>query len=193
MHKNCWNLPNFQFDNDRNAFTSEFLDLFLVLFCLSISVSSCPLNVMFHPVFFLISRSCNSLNFFRFMLSEQLRKKCYRAMSGLIFSVEFSSNFRYNYASFWNVAVSLECRKKVVILMLCTICWNNFRRCILFFFIYLLRFHEICSSLISFIKCLISCSSNVNNQSWIPDLPTFFSKKKFYIFSKDCKLFLVLM
>ena len=139
---------------------------------------------MFHPVFFLISRSCNSLNFFRFMLSEQLRKKCYRAMSGLIFSVEFSSNFRYNYASFWNVAVSLECRKKVVILMLCTICWNNFRRCILFFFIYLLRFHEICSSLISFIKCLISCSSNVNNQSWISGPTNIFFKKVFLFIFK---------
>ena len=74
-------------------------------------------DLMFHPVhLFVLSRSCKDLNFFALfqMLSGQLRKKCYRAMSGLIFSLEFSSNFRYNYASFCNVAVRFECRKKVM-------------------------------------------------------------------------------
>ena len=71
----------------------------------------------FSSFIFVLSRSCNNLNFFFAlfqMLSGQLRKKCYRAMSGLIFSLEFSSNFRYNYASFCNVAVRFECRKKVL-------------------------------------------------------------------------------
>ena len=78
-----------------------------------------PMRVylIFLPGIFVFSRSCNNLNFFFAlfqMLSGQLRKKCYRAMSGMIFSLEFSSNFRYNYASFCNVAVRFECRKKVL-------------------------------------------------------------------------------
>ena len=87
-------------------------------------------DLLFHPVFlFFRGHVIISTCFFALfqMLSGQLRKKCYRAMSGLIFSLEFSSNFRYNYASFCNVAVRFECRKKFwIVLLLCTICWNTF-------------------------------------------------------------------
>ena len=121
---------------------------------------------MFHPVFLFYRGHVIIWTFFALfqMLSGQLRKKCYRAMSGLIFSLEFSSNFRYNYASFCNVAVKFECRKKV---LNCSTVVHNLLKYFLkeycFFSIHLMSFHEIV--LWRFIKWILYCSLPTNHES----------------------------